>query len=268
MRSDLLCTCQGDRVEGIIHKTSQNSRRLTRLSVETALSASLCPFALDPSAKICENGQEWVNNGSTFESSWTLRKPLVCFSFSRNMTRIPMNMMIMMQLWHHKPNSAKQCKSKLMRSHVATAHAIHAIHAMPPSDSSERLQICAELPCHASWKMWEVQTESADSNPVFVLEPCSGQRTIFKGGSKIVIHDFIHCFSSAFWETFVNFPEVPPSPNGPLCLGKWPQKSHQTAAPSGTRHLGVPPGLVLCGRSRLLLCSSGARPRWQSNLIT
>ena len=61
MRSDLLCTCQGDRVEGIIHKTSQNSRRLTRLSVETALSASLCPFALDPSAKICENGQEWVN---------------------------------------------------------------------------------------------------------------------------------------------------------------------------------------------------------------
>ena len=168
MRSDLLCTCQGDRVEGIIHKTSQNSRRLTRLSVETALSASLCPFALDLPSTLQRKYAKMVKNGSTFESSWTLRKPLVCFSFSRNMTRIPMNMMIMMQLWHHQPNNAKQCKSKLMRSHVATAHAIHAIHAMPPSDSSERLQICAELPCHASWKMWEVQTESADSNPVFV----------------------------------------------------------------------------------------------------
>ena len=98
-----------------------------------------------------------------------------------------------MQLWHHQPNNAKQCKSKLMRSHVATAH---AIHAMPPSDSSERLQVCTELPCHASWKILR-SAESADSNPVFVLEPCSGQRTIFKGGSKIAIHDFFHCFSSA-----------------------------------------------------------------------
>ena len=65
MRSDLLCTCQGDRVEGIIHKTSQNSRRLTRLSVETALSASLCPFALDPFSenmrKWSRMGQQWVN---------------------------------------------------------------------------------------------------------------------------------------------------------------------------------------------------------------
>lgn len=203
MRSDLLCTCQGDRVEGIIHKTSQNSRRITRLSVETALSASLCPFALNPSAKICENGQEWVNNGSTFESSWTLRKPLACFSFSRNMTRIPMNMMIMMQLWHHKPNNAKQCKSKLMRSHVATAH---AIHAMPPSDSSERLQICAELPCHASWKMWEVQKVQIQTQFLF-WNHALGKERFSKAVQRLLFMIFSIVFLALYERPLWTFPK-------------------------------------------------------------
>ena len=128
------------------------------------------------------------------------------------------------------------------------------------------------LNCHAMpvGRFWEVQKVQIQTQFLF-WNHALGKERFSKAVQRLLFMILSIVFLALFERPLWTFPKSRHRLMG-LCVSgsdlKRVTRLRHPGAPSGTRHLGVPPGLVLCGRSRLLLCSSGARPRWQSNLIT